>query len=454
MSAARGRAALLALIATGLFSSPTLADRIHLRSGGSVDVARWWVEGDWIYYESDNGTLGLPRRSVLRVESTQPSDSSPRSEADAESDRTPEAEPAERPESKSERRGSDSGLPRADLDGHRLPDPQRDAELRELIQDGERAFGEKRFEQAIAAFDRALDEDERLLRARVGYTVASMAIQDDTTALALVLDGLRLHPDVSVLHELLGNLRNREERVPDALASWKRAAALQPSERLDEKIAKAERELAAGSKYDFARTSHFNVRYDGDVDDTLAREVQDHLEEEFWRITKALDFAPQQPITLLLYPKREFKDVTQAAEWVGGLFDGKIRVPLGGLSRLDARAKRLLTHELTHAVAHAKSRGTCPWWLHEGLAQWFEGKRLDPAKSAKLLEKEASGSIEGRSTDDVHFEYASALGLVTYLVELRGEFGLAWLLDELRSGVDEEAAALARVRPAVGRAQA
>ena len=45
-------------------------------------------------------------------------------------------------------------------------------------------------------------------------------------------------------------------------------------------IAKARRELQAASRFDFARTPHFNVRYDGLIDTTLASAVMEYLEDE------------------------------------------------------------------------------------------------------------------------------------------------------------------------------
>ena len=73
-----------------------------------------------------------------------------------------------------------------------------------------------------------------------------------------------------------------------------------------------------------------------------------------------------QAITVILYPLQEFREVTQAPENVAGLYDGKIRVPLGGLQRVDDAARRLLVHELTHAFVHSKTRGNCPTWRRSG----------------------------------------------------------------------------------------
>jgi hypothetical protein len=42
--------------------------RIHLRSGVSFDVPRWWYQGDLLYYERFGGVVSVPRSDVERIE--------------------------------------------------------------------------------------------------------------------------------------------------------------------------------------------------------------------------------------------------------------------------------------------------------------------------------------------------------------------------------------------------
>ena len=237
------------------------------------------------------------------------------------------------------------------------------------------------------------------------------------------------HPELT---ELLGDLRYREERVDEALRVWKRAFELSSNDRVRDKILKAERELLAGRDLDFASTPHFNVRYDGDVDYTLAKSVMNYLEDQYLELSDAYRHAPPQPITVQLYPTQAFRDVTQAPEWVGGLYDGKIRVPLGGLARLDPAARSVLRHELTHAVVHSKTRGHCPRWLHEGLAQLSEGRVLNDADRQAVIALVVSD--EPASWESRGFSYRAALSLTEFLVERRGFDSLVWLLGQLGDG--------------------
>jgi hypothetical protein len=255
---------------------------------------------------------------------------------------------------------------------------------------------------------------------------------------AVVLAGLAHQPDEPSLLELRGDLYNREERVDDAVRTWKAAFERLPTDRLREKILKGERELSAGRDYALDLTSHFNLRYDGEVEIALVEAVTQFLEEQFWAMAEIFDHTPRQPITVILYPSRQFRDVTRSPEWVGGLYDGKIRVPLGGLRRLDPVARALLRHELTHAFVHTKTRGQCPRWLHEGLAQLMEQRTLTPRDEQAVIGRLARVAPTAWETGG--FSYPLALSLTSYLKDLRGLDGLVRVLDALSEGQSPEQA--------------
>jgi tetratricopeptide (TPR) repeat protein len=393
-------AAALILLATGVAE----ADILHLVGGGRIRTDSWRIDGNTLLYESPAGMIGIPYSEVQRIETTEPAPPRARQEPDVDS-------------------------------RDEAPAPQGAVGI---FMEGKAALENREFEAASERFLEAIRLEPEFAAARVGYAVAVFAMDRDGLALSVIREGLALDHGNAELHEVLGDLRNREERVEDALQSWRQAQRIAPAERLEEKIRKAERELKAGRDYAFSTAPHFNLRYGDEMDPTLAAEIVDFLEERYWILADVLMHAPEQPITVLLYPEQQFRDVTQAPEQVAGLYDGKIRVPLGGITRIDPRSGRLLTHELTHAVVRSKTRGNCPRWLHEGLAQRFEGRKVSRADRESILTM--LEGIDPSRWEAKGFSYPAALSLVSHLESLRDIDGLVMLLDRLGRGEDIETA--------------
>ena len=394
-----------ALAIAVVLASSVRADRLHLEGGGVVEADRWWIEGDTLHVENAEGTVGLPRSLLIRVEK---SGAKPK--------------PAKPPAVKAKTEPVDDAV--------------------RLMEEGNAAISARDFETASRRFRDVIRLRPEAVGSRVGFAVAEIALGREYAALPVVLDGLSRHPESAELHEILGDLRNREERLADALASWREAFRLEPSDRLRERIEKAERELHASRDYAFTAAPHFNLRYDGEIQPDLAASILDALESRYADLSATYRHAPGAPITVLLYPKQTFRDVTRAAENVVGLFDGKIRIPLGGLSRIDAAVERVLAHELTHAIVQAKTRGNCPRWLHEGLAQLAEPRPLSRSDRIKL--GRTVRADDPKTWPDAAFTYPMALAFTLHLEQQRGLDVLVSVVERLGEGasLDEALSAL------------
>ncbi len=405
MSRPRGPSLGALVIIAALAAAPAPADQLHLSNGGTIDAARWWIEGDTVVYETSDGTVGIPRALVERIESTV----APRTRT-------------------------------AELPAHATAAPPkvRDRDSRSLLRQAQRAVENRELELASSLFLDVLEGDERASAARVGYAFCQMALGIDGSALPVVQEGLRLDPGYADLHEALGELRYRDERVEDALRSYRRAFELAPSDRLRAKILRAERDLYAARDFDSAVSSHFHMRYDGEVDVEIAARVLDVLERDYAALTETYRHEPLQPIVVQLLPQEAFRAVTQSPEWVGGVYDGKIRVPLGGLKRLGPAAERVLVHELTHAIVHSKSRGAAPRWLHEGLAQHAEGRTLSEAETRAV--REVLQRVPDSRWATLPFRYDLSLALTEGLIERDGFEALVQVLEQLAAGLDVDGA--------------
>ncbi|MGB0333167.1 MAG: tetratricopeptide repeat protein, partial [Planctomycetota bacterium] len=127
-------------------------------------------------------------------------------------------------------------------------------------------------------------------------------------------------------------------------------------------------------------TLHFTFRYDGsreglsDGVDRLKVLLEDTYQEFGERFGRRPVEAGEGRIEVILYDAAGFDKVTGLGDWAGGVFDGKIRVPVEDL-RTElrfARVQGVLRHETAHAFTRSIGGTAVPSWLNEGVAQWLE----------------------------------------------------------------------------------
>src|SRR5205085_9493054 len=119
--------------------------------------------------------------------------------------------------------------------------------------------------------------------------------------------------------------------------------------------------------------------------------MSEYLEDTYRQLSARFDLYPNTPLVVVLYPQSEYYDVTDAPSWSGGVNDGKIRLPVKGLTSLSNELKSVLTHELTHSFVNIKTSKNCPVWLQEGLAQYEEGKRVE-GQNFEIIQKLVSAN--------------------------------------------------------------
>lgn len=180
------------------------------------------------------------------------------------------------------------------------------------------------------------------------------------------------------------------------------------------------------------RLTRFHVRYDGETQDEVGREILRALERHYATLTLAFDHSIDSPIPVILFSRESYYAANGVPAWSGGHYDntdGRIRIPIGGLtSSLTPDLDGTLIHELTHAFVADISRGQAPRELHEGLAQYMEGERIEARLTPAQLSLLARGQAGG-----VGGFYLQALAFVEYLMQRRGQAGMNELLVTLGS---------------------
>jgi tetratricopeptide (TPR) repeat protein len=264
-----------------------------------------------------------------------------------------------------------------------------------------------------------------------------------SAALDLLDRARRVAPDSADVAKLSGWALYGLNRVDDAVSEWKRALAIAPDAEIEHALEKAERDAKEEASYQEGETTHFRLKYNGAAAPELAREVLRTLESEFDEISSTLNYVPPEPIGVILYTNQTFSDITRAPSWSGALNDGRIRVPVEGLTSMTDDLARVLKHELTHSFVGQKSGGHCPVWLQEGIAQYMEGKRSRKvaASLSSAYENHMEFSLGSYETswmnlpaDTAANAYAWALATVEAIVTEDGMDDLGRILDQLAAG--------------------
>ena len=259
----------------------------------------------------------------------------------------------------------------------------------------------------------------------------------------------RVAPDNPDVAKLEGWAYYGMSKLDQAVNEWKRAMSLRPDAEVQAALQKAQRDRQEEETYRENESSHFVLRYYGQAEPELAREILRALEAHFSAIESELDFTPPDSIGVVLYTQQAFADITRAPGWVGALNDGRIRVPVQGLTSLTSELSRVLKHELTHSFIQQKTHGRAPTWIQEGLAQWMEGKRSGDNASALIQAYDAKlgdplGSLEGSwmrfSGDEASYAYAWGLANIEYIVQVDGMSDVERILTRIGAGSSTEAA--------------
>lgn len=231
----------------------------------------------------------------------------------------------------------------------------------------------------------------------------------------------------------------RQDRRRDAIDAAQRSLEIREHPQARALLARLEKNTEDEAGMREQQLAYFNVRYDGGEHSGVGRAVLRALERHYATLVRTFDHRPQTAISVTLFARHAYYDASGAPAWSGGaydLIDGKIRIPIAGLTEsLTPDMDETLVHELTHAFVFSMSRGVAPRDLHEGLAQYMEGKRLERLFDRDQLQALAQGRARG-----VGGFYVEALGFVEFLLSQRSMGGMNDLLESMAATGSPDAA--------------
>lgn len=311
----------------------------------------------------------------------------------------------------------------------------------QLAETGWQALRNGDGDKAASAFGEALTLSPRDPALNVGAGAAAHMLGREADAMRLLQRAIDLEPRLLPASLLLGEIAYSQGNLDLAIRSYERALTQAPGNpQLAARLADWKKEAALHHGFEERRDDRFTVMFEGQGEEQLAVRATAVLDSAFRRIGRTLGQFPPNPITVILYTQKQFRDVTSAPDWSDGLFDGgRIRLPVRGASQDLPRFDRVLTHELTHAIIHSLAARGVPVWLHEGLAMYFEPRDAAEAEKRLTAAHEFVPLVELETTfnqlnlQEATLAYDESLVAVRVLVERIGT-GVGLLLQDLGEG--------------------
>jgi hypothetical protein len=328
---------------------------------------------------------------------------------------------------------------------------------------GKHEFDHGNFSKARTYFETALRFDSQNPTILNYYAALLVRTGNATEALPYAERAVRVAPDSPDALTVLGYVQFAADRTPDAIRTWKHSLDLRPDATVQKYLDKAQRDASAEADYTEHESSHFVLKYEGkQTSDALRGQLVATLESEYDDLVRELGIAPRNTIPVVLYTEQSFFDVTQAPSWSGAVFDGKLRIPINGLTSVTPELARVLKHELAHSFIGQLSGGRCPQWLNEGIAQAVEPRQLthgrllaDLFRTQREIPLNAlEGSFMQFSSTQATVAYEESLAAVQYVSDTYGMSDLQRILERLGQGSSTEAALRTTIHSDYGQLEA
>jgi tetratricopeptide (TPR) repeat protein len=443
----------------GLAYAAASADTIHLKNGRTILADHVQENGNRYEYEIGEDTYAIPRSSVERVEAGG-------MPVHASSGKSTEDLPAFIPIDSLANEGDllktivKEG--KVDSDALARLEGKGNAEVSAAADfiAGKFEFEHGNIDQARRYFESALRFQPENATVLIYYSALLVRTGKASQALSYAQRAVNAAPQSPDAFTVLGYAQQASDRTKDAVASWKHSLELRPDPAVQQYLDKAQREQNVETDFTQRETSHFVMHYEGrQTSEAFRGQILAALESDYDDLARDLGTPPHDNILVTLYTEQAFFDVTRAPSWSGALNDGKLRIPISGLSSLTPELARVLKHELAHSFINQLSAGRCPPWLHEGIAQLLEPRSLggEGRQLAQLFKAQRNiplnvleGSFMRFSSGQAYLAYAESLAAVSYINDSYGMGDLQRILQRLSEGSSTEAALRATIHSDYG----
>ncbi len=215
-----------------------------------------------------------------------------------------------------------------------------------------------------------------------------------------------------------------------ALECWESAIKISPANKtIQELAARARKEYDIEAKMDQGYSSRFTITYDTESRSNIAGAILDVLESAYNKISADLEYFPKSRTQVIIYTNKDYRMIADGPDWSGGMYDGKVRLPVGGAVEMTPMLRSVLYHEYTHAIVHDLAGNNCPFWLNEGLAE-YEGRTQFNTPMASLGQAITNNAFlpfsvlerptAAMSSKDAQLAYQQSYAMVNFVIASYG----------------------------------
>lgn len=260
-------------------------------------------------------------------------------------------------------------------------------------------------------------------------------------AVSVLNQALGIAPQNADVYHLLGKSYYADGRMAEALDALTKSSELGDSPEVTKLQEKVRREWQIEQEMGQEVRGHFQLSFaDGLQGDTLAAAILETLEDAYAELGSDLAYYPDVRVPVLLYSRSDFSSVTNSPDWAGAVYDGKIRLPIGGMHHMTDQLAAMLYHEYMHVMVHFQANRNVPVWLNEGLAE-LAGRRIYSLPLENLRQAfeenqlihwdDLADPFTGLADKKVRLAYEQSYSLVSFLIDRFGWHKMTELLERL-----------------------
>lgn len=306
---------------------------------------------------------------------------------------------------------------------------------RELASRAAEKFRTGDYEGAIKLYSELSGRDRSAL---AGMGISYLRLGDHENAERFLEQAVKNNPGDFGVRKALAFLYYRKDDVDKGISHAEAGLAIKRDPELQDICNKLRNDKNTREVSESESTPHFKITFDGYKHGGMSRKVLEILEDAYSALGKEFGYFPSGAVNAVLYTNRDFYDVTRAPGWSGGIYDGKIRIPVRGAESNETVLKKVLFHEYTHSVVRSLT-SRCPLWINEGLAEYFSTNQT--RKIGQVIPLDLLGnSFSWLTGDQVAVAYRESYSAVSYLIDRHGFHRMKEFLQSLSGGSDLEQA--------------